>query len=69
MVVKIPEDGSIPPAKVPSPVKKIPADPKRQAALYKKISPHQAHMNHLNHVQHVKNTNPNIARISKKFSL
>lgn len=46
----------IPTPKVPG--KKVPADPRRQQALFKKMSPHELHMHHKNHVNHMKNKMP-----------
>lgn len=66
-VYKIPEEDE--PEKVPNFKRKIPtpvpgsggkkpADPRRQQALFKKMSPHQLHMHHKNHVNHMKNKMP-----------
>lgn len=58
MAVSIPEDPNKPVEKVPkvpTGIKKIPVDPRRQEALKKKFkTPHQQHMEHLNHENHMK---------------
>lgn len=64
------EDPIKPVTQVPS-KKKIPTpvDPRRQKALAKKFSPHEAHMNHLNHVNHMKQNvaKTNVGKSGFKF--
>lgn len=70
MAVSIPEDPNKPVEKVPKPptgIKKIPVDPRRQAALKKKMTPHEQHMNHLNHVNHVNNNRAKLPKTGFKF--
>lgn len=54
--------------KEPIPMRKIPVDPRRQAALKKKFSPHEEHMHHLNHVNHVNNNKAKLPKTGFKFS-